>query len=336
MTMMTAAPLGPSRVLVVEDDRVTRAQLAFLLQRAGYEVATAENGQAAIERIGEGWFPLVLTDWSMPEMDGPTLCHRIRNRGQDLYTYVIMLTGRCEKNDLMQGLDAGVDDYITKPFDADELLARLRVGHRILGLHMRMRETERRLRDMADRDGLTGVLNRRAVDARLEEAFNYARRLDRPLSVALLDLDHFKRVNDEHGHQIGDAVLVEAARRFEGTVRSYDSIGRYGGEEFLLILPDAVPWSARLVAERVRHALYERPVVSGDLEVRATVSIGVASFDPRSSATLQRIVETADGALYEAKQRGRNLVVSALFDERGCPQVATHTLDLGRRTLPVA
>lgn len=329
---MTASPLRTSRILVVDDDRVTRAQLAFLLQKVGYEVATAENGQAALERISEGWFPLVLTDWSMPEMDGPTLCQRIRDKGQDLYTYVIMLTGRRDKDDLMQGLDAGADDYITKPFDTDELLARLRVGHRILELHMKMRETERRLRDMADRDGLTGVLNRRAVDARLEEAFNFAQRLDRPLSVALLDLDHFKRVNDVHGHQTGDAVLVEAARRFEGTVRSYDVIGRYGGEEFLLILPDAVPWSARLVAERVRHALFERPIVSGDLEVPVTVSIGVASFDPRSPATPQRLVEAADGALYQAKQRGRNLVVSALFDERGLPRITTETLDLARGT----
>lgn len=312
----------------MDDDRITRSLLQRLLVANGYTVQTAENGREAVEKLEQHAFHLVLTDWSMPEMDGEALCRWVRARETEHYVYLIILTSNSDKAHLKRGFEAGADDYVTKPFDNDELLARLRVGHRILDLQARAQKTERLLRQIADRDGLTDLLNRRALDARMSEAFSYFQRRGRPLSVALVDLDHFKQINDTHGHPAGDAVLQEVAQRLAEVVRDYDTVGRYGGEEFMLILPDTVAWSARLVAERVRAAVAEAPVPYQALELAITASVGVATIDFDFHGELTQLVEVADEALYEAKRRGRNRVVSLSLQPEGEPKVMTTTVDL--------
>lgn len=325
---MTGLHPRPRSILVVDDDRPTRFVLERMLTSHGFDVTTAENGRVAMEALEARPYSLVLTDWSMPEMDGEALCRWIRGRGQEEYVYVIILTAASDREYLTRGFEAGADDYVTKPFDEDELLARLRVGDRILKLQANMLETEQRLREIADRDGLTDLLNRRALDARLSEAFSFYRRRSRPLSVALLDLDHFKRVNDEFGHPAGDAVLRETARRVADAVRAYDTLGRYGGEEFMLILPDTLAWSARLVAERIRQVLNQAPVVHEHRIIPITASLGVATVDLGFVGDLSQLIEAADEALYEAKRRGRNRVVSITLGREGGIERPSPTLDL--------
>jgi len=315
-------------VLVVDDDRPTQLMLWRLLGQNGFNAETASNGVEAVALLSEKRFQIVLTDWSMPEMDGEALCRWIRQREGDEYTYVMILTGNDDKAHLRLGFEAGADDYVTKPFDKQELLARLRVGRRILGLQEHMRATERRLREIADRDGLTDLLNRRALDARLSEAFSYYQRRGRPLSVALLDLDHFKLVNDRYGHPAGDAVLVTAARRLTEAVRPYDTVGRYGGEEFLIILPETVAWSARAVAERIRHLIEESPVAYEKASIPITASVGIVSVGPGFNGEPRHLVEAADGALYEAKRLGRNRVVGVALQNEGKVVRLPPTLDL--------
>ena len=310
--------------------------LSRLLAQNGFTVATAGNGVEAVARLAEERYQIVLTDWSMPEMDGEALCRWVRQHEGDDYTYLMILTGNDDKAHLRLGFDAGADDYVTKPFDRDELLARLRVGRRILGLQANMRATERRLREIADRDGLTDLLNRRALDARLSEAFSFYQRRGRPLSVGLLDLDHFKAVNDHFGHPAGDAVLVAAARRLSDAVRPYDTVGRYGGEEFLIILPDTVAWSARMVAERIRQVMAETPVAYESASVAITASVGVVSVGAGFHGEPRHLVEAADTALYEAKRQGRNRVVGIALHDAGDVERPAPTMDLVPKDGPAA
>lgn len=297
------------KILVVEDDTVTRARLAFLLRKNGYEVELAEDGDAGWKKFQEGYYPIVLTDWSMPGLSGPELCTQVRGYEGDLYTYLILITGQTEKSKVTEGLEAGADDYVTKPFDSGELLARLRTGRRILELQASMREAHRQLQELASRDGLTGVLNRRALEERLSEAYNYFQRRGNPLSIAMLDLDHFKQINDNHGHQAGDDVLKEAAARVGAAVREYDSVGRYGGEEFMVVLADTPAEEAAVIAERIRASIAERSIDTRDGgSIRATVSVGVATVGAGFPGNIKDVIEGADAALYRAKRGGRNRV----------------------------
>ncbi len=302
-----------SPVLVVDDDPVSRARVAFLLRRAGYEVVAVESAEEALQILGHQSFRLIITDWSMPGMEGPTLCARIREREDPHYTYLILLTGRSEKSAITEGLEAGADDYVTKPFDSGELLARLRVGERILTLQDGMMEKERALRELAIRDGLTGVLNRRAIDDALRGAHSYFFRHAKPLSVALLDIDFFKKVNDTYGHQAGDGVLKDVACRVSQAVRSYDSVGRFGGEEFLILLPATLADEGYRVAERIRKVIAETAVDFEALRIPVTVSIGLATAEPGYNGSIESIVEAADASLYEAKRTGRNRVIARIL-----------------------
>ncbi len=299
----------PQRVLVVEDDRATRAQLSFLLRKESYIVHAAKDGDEGWRMYREMSPPLVLTDWSMPGLSGPELCKRIRREPSELYTYIVMLTGRGEAANIEHGLEAGADDYVKKPFDIRELLARLRTGTRFIALQQQNLEVMRQLREQSRRDGLTGALNRRAIDERLNEALQFVRRRTRELSVALFDLDHFKQVNDSFGHQAGDEVLRESVRRVSDVIREYDAVGRYGGEEFLMVLPDCPAEEAAAIAERVRAAIAAEPVVTPEgLTVHATASVGLASAEPGYRGRVEDLVEAADAALYRAKRGGRNRV----------------------------
>ncbi|MEL6184466.1 MAG: diguanylate cyclase [Myxococcota bacterium] len=297
------------KILVVEDDAVTRARLAFLLRKNGYQVDVAEDGDQGWDAFQGDYYPIVLSDWSMPGLSGPELCGRIRAYEGELYTYLILITGKTEKSNIAQGLEAGADDYVTKPFDSGELLARLRTGRRILDLQASMRDAQRQLQELASRDGLTGVLNRRALEERLAELFSYLLRRATPLSLAMLDLDHFKRINDTYGHQAGDDVLREAALRVSGVVREYDAVGRYGGEEFMVLLPDTPADEAGRIAERIRASLCASAVPTRDgSAVEATVSVGVATAGAQFRGNVKDIIESADAALYRAKRGGRNRV----------------------------
>ncbi len=298
-------------VLVVDDDAVTRAQLRFLLIRNGYEVTVASSGEEGWEKLQQRHFPIVITDWSMPGMNGPDLCKLVRENLDDEYLYMILLTGMTEKQQVAVGLEAGADDYITKPFDSGELLARLRVGRRILTLQRSMRETQAKLHEMAHQDGLTKVMNRRAIDEQLHEAAARLARATHPSTVALLDIDYFKKVNDTYGHQAGDAVLQEVAGRIKAILRGSDKIGRYGGEEFIAVLEGAPAHDAQEVAERIRLAVQELPVEHGGQEITVTISIGLCEAPAGYVGQAAPIVEKADEALYEAKRSGRNRVVIA-------------------------
>lgn len=314
-------------VLVVDDDATTRARLSFLLKKNGFTVSLAEDGEQAWTRIQEHHFALVLTDWSMPGMDGLALTEHIREAKFPDYTYIILLTGVTEKSQIARGLEAGADDYITKPFDSSELLARLRVGTRILRMQERLLVQQRKLEEIASRDGLTGVLNRRALDERLAEVYSYYRRRGAPLTVALLDLDHFKKVNDTYGHQAGDAVLKTVAERIGGVIRDYDSIGRYGGEEFLVLLPDTPVASARSIAERIRAAVCVAPVHFEGTDIPVTVSVGVAIVHQPYDGPVSEVVAVADQGLYRAKDQGRDQVVDTVLPE-GTAAGAAYTPDL--------
>ena len=297
------------KILVVDDDATTRARLAFLLRRNGFEVSLAEDGEAAWKILDQTHFPMILTDWAMPKVDGVTLCSRLRAAKFPDYIYVILLTGHSEKSEVTRGLEAGADDYITKPFDSGELLARLRVGLRILSMQAHMQAQKRQLEELASLDGLTGVLNRRALEARLDEASAHARRRMHPLSVALLDLDRFKNINDTYGHQAGDHVLQTVAARVKSVIREYDSIGRYGGEEFLVLLNDATARDAKVAAERIRSRIAAGPVDFEGQSIPVTASIGVAACEAPRHQSVRDLVALADGGLYEAKRSGRNCVV---------------------------
>lgn len=241
-------------------------------------------------------------------MEGIEVCRELRRRGHEPYTYVILLTSRGTVEDVVVGLEAGADDYLTKPFDAHELRVRLRTGQRIVELQNELIAARESLRDLAMHDGLTGLLNRRAVLDRLEQELAQARREQAPCGVILADLDHFKCINDTHGHPTGDVVLQEAARRLGRGVRPYDALGRYGGEEFLLVVRGVDRPALEQLAERTRCLVTVLPVRVDALELPITLSLGVACTGPPSFAGSTRLIAAADGALYEAKRAGRNCV----------------------------
>ena len=291
------------RILIAEDDASTRTMLECLTKKWGYTVVSVSEGTEALRLLeAEDGPNLALMDWLMPELEGPEICRRLRSSRseKDPYRYVILLTVKGEQEHVVRGLEAGADDYVVKPFDPQELKVRLDVGRRIV-------ELQEMLRYNAHHDVLTGLFNRRAGLERLKEECARSRREKTFLSVAVLDLDHFKEINDTYGHEGGDEVLRETAQRLRGLVRSYDVVARLGGEEFLLLFP-GTPWKvAEEVCERIRGQFESEAFLSE--KVFVTVSIGIADFcgDEDERTLLRR----ADAALYEAKNGGRNLVRSA-------------------------
>jgi two-component system, cell cycle response regulator len=297
------------RILAAEDDAVTRRLLQAHLTGWGHEVVMCADGAEAWRILkGDDPPPLVILDWMMPEMDGVTVCREIRKAEKQAYVYIILLTAKTRKEDVIEGLEAGADDYIVKPFDIHELRVRVRAGCRIITLQEDLMAVLAKSEFQATHDALTGIWNRKAILDRLETELERCVRERGNLSIAVADLDHFKRVNDTHGHVAGDAVLREVVNRLVSCMRPYDVVGRYGGEEFLVILPGCDSESALGVTERLRHLLTKDPLLTTEGTFPVTMSFGIASVDGKHIIGSDTVIKRADEAMYKAKSNGRNRV----------------------------
>lgn len=300
------------RILIADDDEIFRGLLCSTLARWGYQVIPVDEGERALALlVAENAPTLVVLDWMMPGLSGPEVCKRLRARPGPRYTYVLLLTARHNMEDVVEGLEAGADDYLTKPFDASELRARLRTAGRILDLQEKLLESHRELEELATHDPLTHLWNRRAILERLSRESARAHRERKSVAVLLADVDRFKDVNDRCGHLVGDLVLCEVARRMSAALRPYDLLGRFGGEEFLVALTTDTPEAVSVVAERLRRAVAAAPFSAQSLEFPLSISVGVATSAPGSMAATQDLLHAADGALYRAKHEGRNRVCMA-------------------------
>ena len=305
------------QILVVDDDPITLHMVVSRLRQWGYDVLSCADGEKAWKLLEEGAKPqMAIVDWMMPGIDGTELCQKVRERPDSPYVYFILLTGRRKPEDLIVGLDAGADDYLTKPFHLGELDARLRAGKRIVDLQNELITARESLRIQAMQDPLTHILNHGAIFDALMREIDRAYRGHQPLSLIMADLDSFKSVNDSYGHVVGDQVLIEVAQRMRNCLRSYDVIGRYGGEEFLMILPDSDASQSVRLAERVRHAVSQEAFRFQDFELTVTVSQGVTTWTEPYPIPVERLIQVADGALYLVKNSGRNGVEYAQFDIR--------------------
>jgi len=300
------------KVLLAEDARFARHLLQAALAAWGYDVVLAEDGDQAW-RVLQGPDPpsIALLDWMMPGLDGLEVCRRVRQAGREPYTYVILLTGKDRQEDVVEGLAAGADDYLRKPFDNQELQARIRTGRRMVELHAELITARETLREQASTDPLTGLANRRTILEVLDRELARCRRSGGVCSVAMVDLDHFKAVNDTYGHSAGDAVLRQAASTMRATLRPYDLLGRYGGEEFVVVLPGCDAAGAGAAAERLRASMAATAIAVAEVSLRVTCSLGVAVGATENSWERDRLLSTADAALYRAKEQGRDRVVVA-------------------------
>lgn len=305
----------PLKLLVAEDNPVFQSMLRNMLTRWGYDVMIAQDGLKAWELLESTDAPrLAVLDWMMPGIDGVEICRRLRAAPREPYIYVVLLTARTEAGDLVEGMDAGADDYLTKPLKAHELRVRLRAGRRIIELQEQLLKAREALRVQATYDELTGLLNRRCILKVLDDEMARSSREPQPLSALMLDLDFFKAINDTRGHLAGDAVLREAAARMKSCVRRYDSVGRYGGEEFLMILPGCDLQGACMQAERIREAIGTVPFVVFGEPVSVTCCIGVSCRTRNTLLEAGALLREADRQLYQAKDQGRNRVMAAGVD----------------------
>jgi diguanylate cyclase (GGDEF)-like protein len=297
------------RVLIADDDPMQRLYLTRCLSSWGYETLVVEDGEEAWRILQRDDAPqMVLLDWMMPGIDGTVLCQRIRSLRDRPYTYVVLLTSRSDQQDLLSGLGAGADDYMTKPVNTPELQARLRSGQRIIDLQNKLRIAYEMQKYEATHDSLTGIWNRPAILELFSRECAKAAREKRPIGVLLADVDHFKIINDQFGHVCGDIALREIARRMQASLRPYDFIGRYGGEEFLILVPSCDPHTVCEVAERIRQGVADQPIIARDNEFAVTLSIGVNTASPVSVEQRDELLQRADQALYLAKENGRNRI----------------------------
>jgi len=311
------------RVLIADDDEIYRGLLCSTLARWAYQPEPVESGERALARLtAENAPTLAVLDWMMPGLSGPEVCKRLRAHPGPRYTYVLLLTARHKMEDVVEGLEAGADDYLTKPFDAAELRARLRTAVRILDLQEKLLESRRELEDLATHDPLTHLWNRRAILERLSHETARAQREKKSVAVLLADVDRFKEVNDRRGHLVGDQVLCEVARRMAAALRPYDVLGRFGGEEFLVTLTTDAPDAVLAVAERLREAVAGCPFSADGLEFPLSISVGVAASNPGAVADPQALLRAADGALYRAKHAGRNRVCMVPTEPESPPAAA--------------
>ncbi len=295
------------KILVADDDLTSRLVLTGLLRKWGHEVTAAVNGTEAWDAMREpGAPPLAILDWMMPGLSGVEVCAQVRGLLSDQPPYLILLTSKGEKADVVAGLGAGADDYLAKPFDSGELLARVDVGRRIIDLQARLLEARDALAHEASHDPLTDALNRRAFSDVLERAISAESRHHDGLALGICDVDEFKAVNDVHGHQVGDEVLLGLVRRLSGLLRRHDVLGRYGGDEFVVLAGHVRDADVGALFERLRAAVADQPLPTSCGEVPVTLSFGVSRWT--DGQTEDQLLAAADAAMYRAKAAGRNLV----------------------------
>jgi len=295
-------------IAVVDDDPAIRRLVLLLMKRAGYDTIEATTGSEARERLTAMQWDLAVLDRRLPDMDGVILCQELKSNPAFRTRYIIMLTGEDEQEDKVEGLELGADDYITKPFQYPELLARIRAGKRIVDLQKELMESNRRLALLSITDGLTKLHNHRHFQDELARAFEESSRYERPLSLAMIDIDFFKKINDTYGHAIGDEVLQCVSRLFRESIRSTDLAARYGGEEFAVMMPETALSDGIVLAEKIRSLIEATPIPTQAGPVSATVSVGVSAVPHTRIHSPQELVVSADNALYKAKKSGRNQV----------------------------
>ena len=302
-------------ILVVEDDPVSRRILEKSLAKGGMQVVTAENGREALDLLEKTFFPIVITDWMMPELDGLELCQRIRKMEWPSYVFIILLTARGEVDDIITGLDAGADDYLTKPFNKAELKARLRAGTRILDLYDKINK-------LSITDPLTQCFNRGYLMKSLTKEIKRSIRYKNDLFIVMSDIDHFKNINDSYGHHVGDLVLKDFASLIMNSFRDeVDWLARYGGEEFILVLPETGRDGTWQAAERLRQKVSEMVIPAKGEKIQITASFGISGFEGHNSVSnisANALIEEADKCLYQAKGEGRNRVVLTALDKTFC------------------
>jgi two-component system cell cycle response regulator len=293
------------RILIADDSNVSRHLLESIVKKWGYQVITTADGNQAWEALQQADAPrMAILDWMMPGLTGPEVCRLVREKGVEPYTYILLLTSRTQKEDVIEGMMAGADDYVVKPFDQQELNVRLRAGRRIIDLQDELLKAQVALRYQATHDALTGITNR----GRITEVLAERAEVKGPLGVIMLDIDKFKTVNDTFGHAAGDAVLVATADRLAGALSEKDVLGRYGGEEFLVIsrrTPEELPEFAEMLRERIAGT----PVEAEGTTFAVTASFGVVSRNSCCLTQSNELLKAADDALYRAKKEGRNRVV---------------------------
>jgi diguanylate cyclase (GGDEF)-like protein len=299
------------KVLVADDSPTMRKLLQQYLLGWGYEVVCVEDGAQAWAEMERNDAPqIAILDWLMPERTGPEICRLVRQQKREQYTYILLLTSKSQPEDLIEGMNAGADDYVTKPFDRHELQVRVRAGQRIIDLQQQLLKAQEALRRQATHDALTGCWNRAAIMETLHREMSRALRDRHPLGILMIDIDHFKSINDTHGHAAGDMVLREVVNRLHSNIRSYDTLGRYGGEEFLVLLPNCDESGVLRHGERLRHCLEAQLMVCGSAVLTVTASFGAISVIVQDASHPERILRWADEALYRAKRQGRNRVVA--------------------------
>jgi two-component system, cell cycle response regulator len=295
-------------VLAVDDSTIYRKLVEHSLSRERYSVLFAKDGREALDLFAEHQPTVVITDWDMPDIGGLELCRRIRRDFPSFHSHLILLTGNTDKAQVVEGLAAGADDYLTKPFHSGELVARVEVGRRIVELHREVQAKNRLLEEMALTDSLTGLPNRRAVDVWASRQLSAAARHGFPFWVVMSDLDFFKKVNDTFGHDAGDTVLKTFADILKTHTRQSDICARLGGEEFLVMMTHVDKEGAKTAVERVRKHLEDTKFTFGDSVFTATASFGIAGFRGTKSPDWNTLVACADSALYAAKHNGRNRI----------------------------
>jgi two-component system, cell cycle response regulator len=295
-------------IAIVDDDAAIRRLVRLFLKRAGYDTIECTTGEEARATLTSASWDLVILDRKLPDMDGVVLARELRTDPKFRAQYIIMLTGEAEQEDKIQGLELGADDYITKPFQYPELLARIRAGKRIVDLQKELLETNRRLELLSITDGLTKLHNHRYFQDELARAFEESQRYQRPLSLAMIDIDFFKKFNDTYGHAVGDDVLKRAAELYRSSVRSTDLVARYGGEEFAVMMPETALDDGIAFAEKIRQMIESTPLQTQQGALNVTVSLGVASVPHSRIRSAKELIVAADKALYRAKRNGRNQV----------------------------
>lgn len=302
------------RILIAEDDRVSRRILEVQLAKWGYHVVSARDGIEAWQILSSDAAPrIAILDWMMPGLDGTELCRRVRAEGKEPYTYLIMLTALSGEENLCAGMDAGADDYLTKPPRVNELRVRLRAGRRIVDLQDELIAAREALRIKAAHDPLTGLWNHEEIIDNLQRELVRVNRGGKPVGAIMADIDHFKQVNDRYGHVTGDAVLRAIAGRMLQRMRPYDAVGRYGGEEFLIVLPGCDGENAAALADRLRLSICNTPMATPEGEIPITISLGIVVCNGGESDA-GVLIHAADRALYRAKEKGRNRVEVAVLE----------------------